>query len=142
MNDNNSYSVIRAIRGPITLITLGVLFALQNFTRFGFDQTWPVLLIVFGLLTLMQRSAAPPPAPPPQAPPRNYAAPGFPPPGYTQSTYAQSPYAQPPAGASNPTGACNPAGPAKGGFGTSAPPRPDAAQSTPPAPSSPEGGSV
>lgn len=92
---NNSYSVIRAIRGPITLITVGVLFALQNFTRFGFDQTWPVLLIVFGLLSLMQRGAAPPPAPPP---PRNY-----PPPGYT--SYSGSPYSQqpgnPPSGSSS-----------------------------------------
>src|ERR1035441_3936414 len=74
MNGNNSYSVIRAIRGPITLITVGALFALQNFTRFGFDQTWPVLLIVFGLLSLMQRGAAPPRAsqmPPMPPPPPN-----------------------------------------------------------------------
>ena len=36
MNGNSSYQIIRAIRGPITLITVGVLFAFQNFTRFGF----------------------------------------------------------------------------------------------------------
>ena len=36
----------------MTLITVGVLFALQNFTPYGFGQTWPVLLIVFGLLSL------------------------------------------------------------------------------------------
>src|SRR5580692_4514826 len=98
--DGNSYQVIRAIRGPITLITLGVLFAFQNFTRFGFDQTWPVLLIVFGLLSLMQRGAAPPRAtqmpPMPPVPP----APASP---YTSTSYSQSPYAQPPSsGASNP----------------------------------------
>ena len=123
---NNSYSVIRAIRGPITLITLGVLFALQNFTRFDFGQTWPVLLIVFGLLSLLQRGAAPPPPPPP---PRMSSMPPPPPPPYT-GTYNQSPYAQPPAGS---------AGASKGGFGTSAPPRPsDPASSTPPA----EGGTV
>ena len=87
MNDN--YSIIRAIRGPITLITLGILFAFQNFTRFGFDQTWPVLLIVFGVLSLLQRGAAPPTPPPPPAPPRN-----FPPAGYTSTSYSQSPYAQ------------------------------------------------
>ena len=45
-------SLMRAIRGPITLITVGVLFALNNFTEFSFDKTWPVLLIVFGLLSL------------------------------------------------------------------------------------------
>src|SRR5271165_2188920 len=92
--EGNSYQVIRAIRGPITLITLGALFALQNFTRFGFDQTWPVLLIVFGLLSLMQRGAAPPRVAqvPPMAPP--------PPRGYAATGYASSPYAQPPAGSS------------------------------------------
>lgn len=129
MNDN--YSIIRAIRGPITLITLGVLFALQNFTNFGFDKTWPVLLIVFGVLSLMQRGAAPP-LPPPQVPPMP-PPPGaytFPPAGYGQSSgYAQSPYAQPTA-----------SGPAKGGFGTSAPPRSTDPTSTPGTPS--EGGSV
>jgi hypothetical protein len=97
MNGNsNSYQIIRAIRGPITLITLGVLFALQNFTRFGFDQTWPVLLIVFGLLSLMQRGAAPP---------RSTQMPPVPPPprGYASSGYAQSTYAQPPAGSTPPS---------------------------------------
>ena len=96
MNGNNSYQIIRAIRGPITLITLGVLFALQNFTRFGFDQTWPVLLIVFGLLSLMQRGAAPPRAaqmPPMPPPPR----------GYTGTSYSGSPYSQPPAGSNPPS---------------------------------------
>jgi hypothetical protein len=100
--EGNSYQVIRAIRGPITLITLGVLFALQNFTRFGFDQTWPVLLIVFGLLSLMQRGAAPPRATqmPPMPPP--------PPRGYASTGYARSPYAQPPAGSSAPPSSSDP----------------------------------
>ena len=102
MNGNNSYQIIRAIRGPITLITLGALFALQNFTRFGFEQTWPVLLIVFGLLSLMQRGAAPPRAtqmPPP--PPR----------GYTGTSYSGSPYSQPPAGSNPPSsGSSTPGG--------------------------------
>jgi len=100
--EGNSYQVIRAIRGPISLITLGVLFALQNFTRFGFDQTWPVLLIVFGLLSLMQRGAAPPRATqmPPMPPP--------PPRGYASTGYARSPYAQPPAGSSAPPSSSDP----------------------------------
>ena len=96
MNGNNSYQIIRAIRGPITLITVGVLFAFQNFTRFGFDQTWSVLLIVFGLLSLMQRGAAPPRAaqmPPMPPPPR----------GYTGTSYSGSPYSQPPAGSNPPS---------------------------------------
>ena len=32
----NEVSLIRAIRGPVTLITLGVLFALNNFTPYQF----------------------------------------------------------------------------------------------------------
>jgi len=49
-------SLAHAIRGPLTLITVGALFAVNNFTPYGFDKTWPVILIVFGLLTLVGRS--------------------------------------------------------------------------------------
>jgi hypothetical protein len=139
-------NVFRAIRGPVTLITIGGLFALQNFTPYDFGQTWPVLLIVFGALSLLSRTAGPqtPPPPPPQyawqqpgwptqpwqppAPaPADQPAPG----GYRATSYAQGPYPQPPAGAD--PGASS--GPAKGGFGTSAPPRPD----SPPESSTPGG---
>jgi hypothetical protein len=63
----------RALRGPAILITLGVLFALNNFTPYSFSETWPVLLIVVGLLSLLGRGASVPPgAPPPPygGPPR------------------------------------------------------------------------
>jgi len=56
MNAKDS-NLLRAIRWPVTLITLGALFALNNFTEYGFHQTWPVLLIVFGLLSLLGRTA-------------------------------------------------------------------------------------
>ena len=64
----NDTNLVRAIRWPITLITLGSLFVLNNFSDYGFDRTWPVLLIVFGLLSLLGRtahgvSAAAPPGP-------------------------------------------------------------------------------
>ncbi len=122
--NNPTPSIIRAIRGPITLITIGVLFALNNFTQYSFDRTWPVLLIVFGLLSLLRRSIepVPPPQPPPAPfPPPQYSYTAPPPPsgGYTQSTYAQAPPA------------------AKGGFGTSAA-RP--AEGTPTDPAAPTGG--
>ena len=55
MSDND-VNLLRAIRWPVTLITLGSLFALNNFTNYGFHQTWPVLLIVFGLLSLLGRT--------------------------------------------------------------------------------------
>ena len=110
-------SLVRAVRGPITLITLGVLFAFNNFTQYSFDKTWPVLLIVFGLLSLLKRGMEP--APPPPPPP-----PIFPPPQYTyppaQGSYTHSTYAQP-------------AAPAKGGFGGTAPRPPEAGQIPPPA---------
>jgi hypothetical protein len=65
MNANDA-NLVRAIRWPVTLITLGTLFALNNFTNYGFHQTWPVLLIVFGLLSLLGRTTGvTPPATPP-----------------------------------------------------------------------------
>ena len=48
---------ICAVRGPILLITIGALFALDHQTQFGFERTWPVLLIVFGVFSLLGRSA-------------------------------------------------------------------------------------
>ncbi len=52
----NSNELVRAVRGPIILITIGALFALDHFTPWGFQQTWPVILIVIGLLTLVSRA--------------------------------------------------------------------------------------
>ena len=124
MRHRGEPSLLRAIRGPITLITLGVLFALNNFTPYGFDQTWPVLLIVFGLLSLMKRGMEPAC--------RRLRRCSRSRRRRTLSSaagrlslrrtggYAQSPYAQPP--------------PAKGGFGASAPRPADAGQNPPPPP--------
>jgi hypothetical protein len=55
--------LVRAVRGPIILITIGTLFALDHFTPYGFQQTWPVILIVVGLLTLVGRAARRGPTP-------------------------------------------------------------------------------
>jgi hypothetical protein len=67
MNANDA-NLLRAVRWPVTLITLGTLFALNNFTIYGFHQTWPVLLIVFGLLSLLGRTSRPAPQVPPVPP--------------------------------------------------------------------------
>jgi hypothetical protein len=49
---------LSAIRGPVMLITLGSLLSIDHFGTVSFARTWPVLLIVFGLFKLMERSGA------------------------------------------------------------------------------------
>lgn len=55
---NGTSALIRASRGPILLITLGALFAIDYFGPYSIGRTWPALLIVFGLFKLMERMAA------------------------------------------------------------------------------------
>jgi hypothetical protein len=85
-------SGMRGLRGPVMVITVGVLFALNNFTPYRFEETWPVLIIVAGLVSLLGRAVAPPPTVPP--PPYSTYQPPFPPPtaagGYRQTPYSQS----------------------------------------------------
>jgi cell wall-active antibiotic response 4TMS protein YvqF len=59
----NGNDFVRAVRGPIILITVGSLFALDHFTPWTFQQTWPVILIVVGLLTLAGRMSRSGPTP-------------------------------------------------------------------------------
>jgi len=126
MNPRDAHFV-RAIRGPVTLITVGVLFALNNFTPYRFEQTWPVLLIVFGLLSLMRRGVgqasqqAPGTVPPYTWPPTFAGTPTSG--GYRQSQYpGTAPPAAPPEA---------PQEPVKGGFGASAQ-KPAEPENTPP----------
>jgi hypothetical protein len=74
---------IRGMMGPAILITLGLLFLLHQVQggRFDFGNTWPVLLMVIGLILLASSLAprdghidppppiAPPPGPPAMSPP-------------------------------------------------------------------------
>jgi hypothetical protein len=53
----NRASFVQAIRGPIVLIVVGILFAVQQAGGYAFWRTWPVILIVVGLMKLMERSA-------------------------------------------------------------------------------------
>lgn len=50
----------RGLMGPAVLITLGVLFLAESIGayRFGFHRTWPLLLIVIGILLIYRRSAS------------------------------------------------------------------------------------
>lgn len=93
----------RSILGPILLITIGVLFALDYIgNRWDFSQTWPVILVVIGLVKLFERMVwddpyyygnGPRPWGPPwshqaqQPPPNSSAFPGAvpPPPGTAQA---------------------------------------------------------
>jgi hypothetical protein len=88
MNDQ-SHLLLRSIKGPLIMITVGVLFAADKLTDYHFHETWPVLLIVIGLIQLLggRRRRAdfyPPPAPPQpaapfaQAPPQPTPAPIIP----------------------------------------------------------------
>jgi hypothetical protein len=46
---------VQAIRGPIVLITLGILFAIHQAGVLSFAQTWPLILIVIGFMKLIER---------------------------------------------------------------------------------------
>ena len=50
---------ICAIRGPVMLILLGILMAIDQMGSYSFGRTWPALLIVFGLFKLAERSGTP-----------------------------------------------------------------------------------
>ncbi|MBA4396072.1 MAG: hypothetical protein C0394_01585 [Syntrophus sp. (in: bacteria)] len=43
------------LTGGLTLVTLGALIVLHKTAVFGFDRSWPILLIVIGVGALVQR---------------------------------------------------------------------------------------
>lgn len=53
----NSPGIAVATRGPILLITFGMLLAVERFSQFDFSETWPTLVIVFGVTKLLERIA-------------------------------------------------------------------------------------
>ena len=81
---------IRSLMGPAVIITVGVLFLLeQTRSGFSFGQTWPVILVVIGIISLASAmapmnghitsatavppaSAASAPVPPANPAPENY----------------------------------------------------------------------
>jgi hypothetical protein len=67
---NRSALFLQAIRGPVLLITVGALFALEQAGVIAFTRTWPLILIVIGLMKLFERLAAPPSMMPPGGPVR------------------------------------------------------------------------
>src|SRR5581483_1771874 len=55
----DSGAVLQAVRGPLMLITLGVLLAIDHAGLFSFWRTWPLLVIIYGVLKLVERVARP-----------------------------------------------------------------------------------
>ena len=56
--NGNSGSMWSAIRGPLMLITIGALFATDYMGSFRISRTWPVLVIVYGVLKLAEHLSA------------------------------------------------------------------------------------
>lgn len=58
---NRAPLFVQAIRGPIVLITIGILFAIHQAGRIPFTRTWPLIIIVIGVLKLIERMVMPQP---------------------------------------------------------------------------------
>jgi hypothetical protein len=58
----------RAFMGPAILVTLGIIFLIQNLHGPGFHRTWPILLLVIGVIQLLG-SHTPARMQPPMQPP-------------------------------------------------------------------------
>jgi hypothetical protein len=48
----------RGLMGPAVLVTLGLLFLAGNMSEYGFDRTWPILLVVIGAIKIVRYVAA------------------------------------------------------------------------------------
>jgi hypothetical protein len=63
----NAWLLIRRLRGPAFLILLGITALLNQWNVLSFTRSWPLYLILAGVLGLAERAAiaaAPPAAPP------------------------------------------------------------------------------
>jgi hypothetical protein len=102
----NSWLFIRRLRGPAFIILVGVTALLNQWGVLSFGRSWPLYLILAGVLALAERAAlaAAPPAVPPVYP---GAYPGtYPPAAYSPNAYAAPPeYAGPPPASPYGTGA-------------------------------------
>ena len=55
---NGTDSLVVAVRGPVMMITIGLLLAADHLDAISFGRTWPILLIVLGLFKLAERAGA------------------------------------------------------------------------------------
>jgi Domain of unknown function (DUF5668)/B-box zinc finger len=75
------FRLFRALRGSVWIVLIGVLFLLDSFDIISWGHSWPVIIIVAGLMAIFQRASysaamaasypypAPPVPPPPPADP-------------------------------------------------------------------------
>jgi hypothetical protein len=70
----------QAIRGPVVLMTVGALFAMHQAGGISFGRTWPLIIIVIGVVKLFERLLSPQAGAYPQRPPYP-PQPPYPPPG-------------------------------------------------------------
>jgi hypothetical protein len=56
LHEGNVPRLVCTLRGPVLMLTLAIMFALQALHLATVGQSWPVLLIVFGVLLVMERT--------------------------------------------------------------------------------------
>ncbi|HZZ38815.1 MAG TPA: hypothetical protein VFE06_06775 [Acidobacteriaceae bacterium] len=94
----NSWLLIRRLRGPAFLLMFGVTALLHEWHILSFGQSWPLYLVLAGVLALAERAAFTVPDAsqyPPQYPP--YAG-GYPPPQPPPSGWQTPPSSSPASG--------------------------------------------
>jgi hypothetical protein len=80
----NSWLFIRRLRGPAFIILVGITALLNQWGVLSFGHSWPLYLILAGVLALAERAAIA--AAPPAAPPLYPGA--YAPPNYSPGAYA------------------------------------------------------
>jgi hypothetical protein len=75
----NQYIFLQRIQGPAMLLTFGVCALLDQWGILNFGRSWPLYLIVLGVIKLAQRAALATAEPPPYQP--GYAGYGYQPVG-------------------------------------------------------------
>jgi len=126
----NRWIMLRRLRGPAFLMLFGITALLHQWRILTFGQSWPLYLILWGVLSLAERAAfygVTPPPPPPGYPGGSY--PG----SYSGAAYAGAPYPGTPYPGSTTYGSSTP--------GTSLVQQPPAELARPDDPNWPKGGS-
>lgn len=59
------YLLLRRLMGPLILVTIGIMALLNQFGVLSFDRSWPLILIVIGIVKLAENVALGQMSPPP-----------------------------------------------------------------------------